>query len=328
MALSSNPFKENPLIKQYLELIEKSLNRYMDSTVKTILEVGSYIFDGGGKRLRPLLVLLTSKGGGACEAEIENRITPLAVGLEYIHTASLLHDDVVDEATQRRGKPAAHTVFGNSVAVLTGDYMYANALYLYSTYGNQKMIEVVSEAVKDMAEGQLLELKSVGSLIDEETYFRIIDGKTGVLFAAATAVGALASKNFKEHYQDFWRLGLAIGRAFQLIDDALDYDGDQKKLGKPVGQDLKEGKTTYPLLAVLEHLDPKEVERILLKGSEEEINKLRREVQRLGGVEKTKERARKELNVALEILEKYPFEDIQIKNLLKEIINFVVERNL
>jgi octaprenyl-diphosphate synthase len=213
-----NPFKDSPLILQLLEEIEKALRQYMDSDVYQILEIGNYIFDGGGKRLRPLLTLLVAKGG---KADTE-KVLPLAVGLEYIHTASLLHDDVVDEAEARRGKKAAHKVFGNGVTVLTGDYMYANALYLFSTYGTQKMIEVVSGAVKKMAEGQILELKSVGELIDEETYFKIIDGKTGVLFAAAAAVGALAS-NLKESYKDFWNFGLSIGRAFQLIDDALDY---------------------------------------------------------------------------------------------------------
>jgi octaprenyl-diphosphate synthase len=315
-----NPFKDSPLILQLLEEIEKALRQYMDSDVYQILEIGNYIFDGGGKRLRPLLTLLVAKGG---KADTE-KVLPLAVGLEYIHTASLLHDDVVDEAETRRGKKAAHKVFGNGVTVLTGDYMYANALYLFSTHGTQKMIEVVSDAVKKMAEGQILELKSVGELIDEETYFKIIDGKTGVLFAAAAAVGALAS-NLKESYKDFWNFGLSIGRAFQLIDDALDYIGDEKEVGKPVGLDLTEGKTTYPLLSVIENLETHKVKHILLHGTKEDIESLIQQVRELGGVERTKERARKEINRAREILEDSNLQKEE-KELLNQILDFIVER--
>jgi len=317
---AKNPFKDSPLIRQLLEDVENALRRYMDSSVYQILEIGNYIFDGGGKRLRPLLTLLVAKGGNA-DTE---KVLPLAVGLEYIHTASLLHDDVVDEAESRRGKRAAHKVFGNGVTVLTGDYMYANALYLFSTHGTQKMIEVVSDAVKKMAEGQILELKSVGELIDERTYFKIIDGKTGVLFAAAGAVGALAG-DLKASYKDFWEFGLSVGRAFQLIDDALDYAGDEKEVGKPVGLDLAEGKTTYPLLSVMKNLEPEKVKRILLHGTGREIGELINLVKELGGVEKTKERAREELNRAMKILENSDLQK-EIKEIMKRILEFIVER--
>jgi octaprenyl-diphosphate synthase len=313
---------KHPLVEKCLSETEKGLKEYLDSHVRFILEAGNYIVDGGGKRLRPLLVLLTAYGGGT---EIK-KVVPLAVGIEYIHTASLLHDDVVDEADTRRGKSAAHKVFGNGVAVLTGDYMYATALYLFSKHGTPKMIEVVSEAVRKMAEGQVLELKKVGELIDEQTYFEIIDGKTGVLFAASSAVGALSSEKLKPFWEDFWNFGLALGRAFQLIDDALDYEGDPRKVGKPIGIDLKEGKTTYPLLSVLDKIkDTQKVERILKdpdgNGAEEIVNL----VKELGGVEKTKERARKELNLAREILEKVPLNG-EVKELLTQLVEFVVQR--
>ena len=321
----ASPLFSSPPIGEYLKLIEEGLKRFLDSDVRTLLEVGSYITDGGGKRLRPLLVLSVSKAGGTTEEVLKEKVLPLAVGIEYIHTASLLHDDVVDEADTRRGRPAAHRVFGNGVAVLTGDYMYANALYLFATNGTQKMIEVVSQAVKTMAEGQVLELKKVGELIDEGTYFKIIDGKTAVLFAAAAAVGALSSPALAERWEELWRFGLHLGRAFQLIDDALDYIGDEKAVGKPVGQDLREGKTTYPLLAVIDKLDPQRVKEVLLGSCEGETEEIISLVKELGGVEKTKERARQELSLAGEILEKLPLRG-QEGEFLKRLLEFVVER--
>jgi octaprenyl-diphosphate synthase len=318
-------FLKTPLVERLLNLTEEALKKFIDSHIEAILEVGNYIVDGGGKRLRPLLLLLIADGGGTEKTTLENKVLPLAVGIEYIHTASLLHDDVVDEAPTRRGKPSAHTLFGNAVSVLTGDYMYATALYLFSLYGNPKMIEVVSRAVRQMAEGQVLELKKVGELIDEKTYFEIIDGKTAVLFAASSAVGALASPNLREDYTDFWKFGLHLGRAFQLIDDALDYEGSQEQLGKPTGQDLLEGKTTYPLLAVLDRLDPQRVKKILLQASQKEIEDTVKLVRELGGVAKTKERAREELSLAREILNNSNLKG-EVKEILNQLVDFIVER--
>jgi len=317
--MGSNFFK-HPLVGELLSLTEGGLKRYLDPQVDLILQTGGYIVDGGGKRLRPLLLLLIAKGGGVEDIEAT---VPLAVGIEYIHTASLLHDDIVDEAETRRGKPAAHKIFGNAVSVLTGDYMYATALYLYSQHGNGEMIKRVSQAVRMMAEGQVLELKKVGELIDEETYFEIIDGKTSALFAAAAAVGALASGRLDA--DAFWRFGLHLGRAFQLIDDALDYDGDAQKVGKPVGQDLKEGKTTYPLLSVLDKLDRQKVREVLLGNSDGEVEELVSLVRELGGVERTKERAREELNLAREIIRGAPLGG-EVADLLEQLVDFVVER--
>ena len=315
----------SPEVKRFLELTERGLRKFMDSDVALMLEVGNYIMDGGGKRLRPVLTMAVARAGGIGEELLEKNVVPLAVGIEYIHTASLLHDDIVDDAETRRGKKAAHKVFGNAVAVLTGDYMYANALYLYSVYGNQTMIKVVSEAVKMMSEGQLLEIKKVGELIDEIEYFEIIDGKTSALFGSSAAVGALASEDFREAYHDWWNFGLYIGRAFQLIDDALDYEGDEKSLGKPAGQDLKEGKVTYPLLAVVDKLDKELLKKAILDGDEEAIREVVEKVKELGGVELTKERARVELNKARFVLEKYELKN-GMDRFLNELVDFIVER--
>ncbi len=303
---------------RFLDAIEKSLLEELNPKVKLVLETGRYIVKSGGKRLRPLFTVLVC---GLCGGNPESAI-PLGVGLEYIHVASLLHDDVVDGAKTRRGKKSANLVFGNGVAVLTGDYMYARALHLFSTHGNIEMIRVVSEAVMDMAEGQVLEISKVGDIISEEDYFRIIDGKTAVLFGACFGVGGLCA-NCKD-WKDLKEAGISIGRAFQLIDDLLDYAGDPEKLGKPVGNDLREGKCTYPLISVLEKLEREYVKRVL-RGLEDS-EKLREKVIELGGVEKTRERARKELKRAKEILER--FEDNEYKREILKLVDFVVDRNI
>ena len=303
---------------ELLKEIEERLLRELNPKVRLVLETGRYIVESGGKRLRPLFTVLAC---GMCGGDPYDAL-PLGVGLEYIHVASLLHDDVVDGAETRRGKKSANLVFGNGVAVLTGDYMYAKSLHLFSTHGNLEMIRLVSQAVMEMAEGQVLEISKVGELISEEEYFQIIDGKTAVLFGACFGVGAMKGgcKDWKKLYE----AGLRIGRAFQLIDDALDYEGDPKKLGKPVGSDLKEGKCTYPLISVLEELDKEEVKRVLLGLSESEP--LRKKVVELGGVQKTKERAKREVERAKEILQKFP--ESPYKREILRLLDFVVERNI
>lgn len=284
---------------------------YLDPEIKLVEDVGRYILSAGGKRLRPLLMMEVCKVLGG---DVE-RVIPLAVGIEYIHMASLLHDDVVDGAHTRRGRPSANVLFGNQVVVLGGDYFYAKALWLYANYGNLQAVEMVSRAVMHMSQSQLLELLSLGKLISEEEYFRIIDGKTGTLFGASMGVGALMAES--PLAEEFYQMGLKVGRAFQLIDDALDYSSSEERLGKPVGSDLREGKCTYPLLSVLDHLDKQWVLERFGKGNTEE---LRERVVLLGGVENTKRRAEEEIAPVLEFVGK--FENSQaLLQLIRSIVN-------
>jgi octaprenyl-diphosphate synthase len=307
---------------EWLAVIEEELRNLIDPKVRLVLETARYIFDGGGKRLRPLLTVLSC---GMCGGDPE-RAVPLGVGLEYIHTASLLHDDVVDGAGERRGRGTANRVFGNEVAVLTGDYMYAKALNLFATYGDLEMIKLVSRAVMEMAEAQVLELSKIGDLITEEEYFSIIDGKTGVLFGACMAVGGMAAGY--EDVDRLWEMGLRLGRAFQLIDDLLDYAGESSKTGKPVGNDLREGKVTYPLISVIDLLDQDEVLKVIRKRepSDEEIMSLRKLVLSKGGCEFTRERAILEINEVRREVERFDRSDYRDKVL--ELIDFVVVREL
>jgi len=269
---------------------------YLDPEIKLVEDVGRHILSAGGKRLRPLLMMEVCRVLGG---DVE-RVVPLAVGIEYIHMASLLHDDVVDGAHTRRGRPSANVLFGNQAVVLGGDYFYAKALWLYANYGNLQAVEMVSRAVMHMSQSQLLELLSLGKLISEEEYFRIIDGKTGALFGASMGVGALMAES--PLAEEFYQMGLKVGRAFQLIDDALDYSSSEERLGKPVGNDLREGKCTYPLLSVLDHLDKQWVLERFGRGNTQELREM---VVLLGGVENTKKRAEEEVAPVLEFVSKF-----------------------
>jgi len=305
-----------------LRIIEERLRGELNPKVELVLETGRYLIDGGGKRLRPLVTALAC---GMCGGDPRKAI-PLGVGLEYIHAASLLHDDVVDGASRRRGRTSANVIFGNGTAVLTGDYMYAKALHIFTTYGTMEMIRRVSEAVMNMAEAQVLELSRIGDLISEEEYFRIIDGKTAVLFGACMAVGGMAGGSREE--DKLHRIGLHLGRAFQLTDDLLDYVGDPEKTGKPVGNDLREGKATYPLLSVADKLDRAEVENLLRKTNPSNggIEALRKKVVELGGDRRTRERAQEELGRALELLRSFPRNPYRDE--LEKIMEFVILREL
>jgi len=311
-----------------IKIIEEELRKYLNPDVKLILEVGNYIFDGGGKRIRPYLVLTFSK---LFKGENEKRDFPLAVAMEYLHTASLLHDDVVDMADTRRGKPSANKVFGNDVVVLVGDYMYADALYLFSIYGDIDMIRNVSDAVKKMAEGQLLELKKIGDLdITEEEYFKILTGKTAALFASCCYVGAKLGEAEEKQLLSAYNYGLYLGLAFQIVDDILDYTADKNKVGKPVCNDIKEGKITYPLLSIMDKLTEEEfnlikkVVRSINGVNEEDILKIKEIVIKYGGIEKSINKAKELINKALKELENFPENDYlkELENLAK----FVVER--
>ena len=317
------------LKNEVLQKIESSLEKFLDSDVSFILKIGNYILSSGGKRVRPLLTVGFAK---VLEENNIDNLIPLAIALEYLHTASLLHDDVVDKADTRRGKPSANNVFGNEATVLTGDYMYATALNIFSTYGNIDMIRVVSDAVKKMAEGQLLELKKIADFdVKEDEYFKIIDGKTAVLFAACCYVGANYAKASEDLAKLAYDYGIKIGRAFQIVDDILDYVSSEEKLGKPVCNDIKEGKITYPLISVRDELSSDEKEFIkkvikTINPNNEEVLKVRDIVLERQGHKKAFEKAKEYVRKAIQNLEEFP-QNIYCKE-LKELAEYIVEREV
>lgn len=242
-----------------LKLVEERLRDLFKSPVFAIPLIGKYILDGGGKRLRPLILLLSAEMAGYSG---DARLT-LAGIVESIHTASLLHDDVIDGADIRRGKKPAHSLWGNQIVILVGDFLYSNALRLAVLQKSQKIMEVLSEATTRMTEGEILQLGKTGDPdITENEYFDIISAKTGALIAAACRTGAILGSLHEERENALTRFGMKTGLAFQMADDILDYMADESELGKRLGKDLKEGKITLPLIYLLKTASDKEKEEV------------------------------------------------------------------
>lgn len=242
-----------------LKLVEQQLMDIFKSDVFLIPLVGRHILNSGGKRIRPLFHLLSAD---LCGFKGPERLL-LAAIIEAIHTASLLHDDVIDEAETRRGKPAANALWGNQIVILIGDFLYSTALKMAVFMKNQRVMEALSEATTRMTEGELLQLQRIGDPdITREEYFQIISAKTGVLISAACRIGALLGNESEEREMALGRFGLKTGIAFQLADDVLDYVAKQKDLGKKLGKDLDEGKITMPLIYLLKVASEAEREEV------------------------------------------------------------------
>jgi octaprenyl-diphosphate synthase len=220
----------------------------MDSPVALIPQLAAHLVAAGGKRLRPLLTLAAAK---LCGYE-GSRQVHLAACVEFIHTATLLHDDVVDESVLRRGYASANTVFGNKASVLVGDFLFARAFQLMVADGSLDVLRILSAAAATIAEGEVLQLTTQNDLeTTEDKYFDVIRGKTAALFAAACEVGGVIADRPPAQCAALARFGLDLGMAFQLVDDALDYSADEAELGKTVGDDFREGKLTYPVLLAI-----------------------------------------------------------------------------
>lgn len=235
--------------------VEKELLRIFQSDVFLIPSIGKHIINSGGKRIRPLFLLLSAD---LCGYNDSNRCL-LAAIIEAIHTASLLHDDVIDGADTRRGKTASHVLWGNQIVILVGDYLYSKALKLAVSQKNQKIMEVLSEATTLMTEGEILQLlKTSDPEITEDEYFKIISAKTGILISAACRIGGILGVVSTEKENALANFGFKTGIAFQMADDILDYTAHQEELGKKLGKDLEEGKITMPLIQLLKKSDEQE----------------------------------------------------------------------
>lgn len=242
-----------------LKTVEKQLLGIFSSNVFLIPMVGQHIISGGGKRMRPLFLLLSAD---LCGHQGSNRAMLGAI-IEAIHTASLLHDDVIDGAETRRGKPASQALWGNQVVILVGDFLYSKALKIAVDQKNQKIMEALSDATTKMTEGEILQLNKVGDPeITREEYFDIIAAKTGVLISAACRIGGILANQSAENEMALARFGMKTGIAFQLADDILDYVADEQNLGKKLGKDLEEGKITMPLIYLLKNASGAEQDEI------------------------------------------------------------------
>jgi len=236
-----------------LNRVNSVINRAVDSEVVLISQIGQYIISAGGKRLRPILTILAGKALGYDQDPLYS----LAAMVEFIHTSTLLHDDVVDESDLRRGRQTANNMFGNAAAVLVGDFLYTRAFQLMVASNNLRILEVMAEATNIIAEGEVLQLMNIGNIdVTEEEYLHVIEYKTAKLFQAAAQVGAILAGATDLQEQALKNYGTHLGTAFQIIDDVLDYAGDVTTIGKNLGDDLAEGKPTLPLIYLLNQGSP------------------------------------------------------------------------
>lgn len=251
--------KINQLTAQDMAGVNATILEQLNSDVQLINQLGVYIVSGGGKRIRPMIAVLAARSLGCSD----NGPVTLAALIEFIHTATLLHDDVVDESDMRRGKATANAAFGNAASVLVGDFIYTRAFQMMTSLGSLRVLDVMSEAVNVIAEGEVLQLMNVNDPdVTEESYMRVIYSKTARLFEAAAQCSAILAGADIAQEQAFQDYGRYLGTAFQLIDDLLDYSADGETLGKNVGDDLNEGKPTLPLLHAMRHGSPEQTSMI------------------------------------------------------------------
>lgn len=299
------------------------LNR-LSSDVVLINQIGHYIIHSGGKRLRPLMTLLSAR---ACGYEGEHHLTMAAV-IEFIHTSTLLHDDVVDESETRRGNKTANEVWGNAASVLVGDFLYSRSFEMMVEPNDMKIMRLMSEATNVIAEGEVLQLLNCHDISTDETrYMEVIHRKTAKLFEAATHLGAILAKK-PEWEMPLAQYGCFVGTAFQLVDDALDYMANEDELGKSIGDDLAEGKPTLPLIYIMAHGTPEE-KLVIQKAIESEglalLDQVSAIIQNSGAIDYTYEMARKEAMAAKAALD--PLPDSAFKTALMALADLAVERS-
>ncbi len=316
------------LFVEDLKQVEMHLEAYLRSEVRLIPEIIRHIIDSGGKRFRPLLLLAASD---LCGYTGDLRY-PLAAVIEFIHTATLLHDDVIDEADVRRGKASANRVWGNAASVLVGDFLYSKSFRLLTEYGNLDVIKLLSTTTNTMSEGEVLQLVKRGDVsITEADYLAIIDKKTAVLISAACALGGHLGEVEPGRIDALAQYGRRVGAAFQMTDDTLDYIARENELGKAVGKDLEEGKLTLPLIRTMTQASEEEKIRMqaLLGKKErtpEEIGEIMSFMNRYDGIDYTLAKAGRLIAEAKEFLT--PFPDCRAKASLLTTADYIIERKI
>ena len=311
-----------------LRQVEEHLGRYLHSEIPFIPQVINHLISSGGKWFRPLMLLASAD---LCGYRGERRY-PLSAVIEFIHTATLLHDDVVDGAETRRGRPSANNVWGNASVVLVGDFLYSRSFTLMTRDGDLAIIQLISETTNTMAEGEVFQLLKCGDAgITEEDYFTLIEKKTAVLIAAACAVGALMAGASPDRVEALRAFGHAMGLAFQLTDDTLDYVAAEKEFGKAIGMDIREGKITLPLIRTLARCTAGEKETIRgiverKQATDEDIAAVFGLIGKYDGIPYALDRARTIIADGKARLA--PFRDGEAKAALLAMADFIAERTL
>lgn len=321
------PSSLNPLLTllaRQLEQINACILEKMQSQVSLIPQVAGYLISLGGKRLRPLLTVAAAE---LCGYQGKRHIY-LAACVEFIHTATLLHDDVVDESTLRRGMNTANAMWSDKASILVGDFLFTRAFELMVLDGSLEVLQILSQASSAIAEGEVMQLSFSHNLnLDETTYLKIIGAKTARLFSAATEVGAVLAESNEKRRKALSHFGYALGMAFQLMDDSLDYTADQEKLGKTIGDDFREGKVTLPvILAYQEGLDREFWEEAFNNDirNESALTHAIHLLKKSGALVKTKHRAHAFIEEALACLTDFP--DSPLKTALQDLAHFSLYR--
>lgn len=313
------------LLRDDLAAIEREFGRDTVSSVRVITEIGEYLRAGGGKRIRPALLLLSSKLFG----DGQRGVIPLGAVVEIIHTATLVHDDIIDEAQTRRGRAAANTQWGNSKCVLAGDWLYMQAFKIAIQQRNFRVLDVFVDLTQMMVEGELLQMEKLGRLISLDEHFDLIYRKTACLFSTCMRLGAILGGATSEQEDKLALYGRSTGMAFQIVDDVLDLTASEDILGKPVGSDLREGKVTMAVIHALERCTPEEREKIQTVMDERAFRSVSHPqildiLNRYGSLDAALARASQFAEDARRALGNFP--DSEIKRALLWVPDFVVAR--
>jgi octaprenyl-diphosphate synthase len=319
------------LVKDIYQVVEQDflqvnqiINEQLHSDVPLVEKIGQHIIESGGKRMRPLLVLLAAKSLNYKEKDH----ALLASIIEFLHTATLLHDDVVDISEQRRGKTTANAKWGNAPSVLVGDFLYSRAFEMMVQLGSLPIMKILSNATCVIAEGEVLQLMNVKNPdVSEQKYMNVIQGKTAMLFEASSHSGALIAQARPEQAEALRLYGHHVGMAFQLVDDVLDYVGDPKELGKDVGDDLAEGKPTLPLIYAMQNAKTEHAQLIrqaIRKGGTEDLAPIIKIVQQCGAIDYTNNLAREHVIKAKQAI--HALDDTPAKKALASLADLAVER--
>ena len=315
---------ENLLVAP-MRSVDETIRRRLQSDVALVNQLGNYIVASGGKRLRPRLVLMSA---GAAGYTGDAHVTVAAI-VEFIHTATLLHDDVVDSSSMRRGRETANAVWGNEAAVLVGDFLYSRAFEMMVEVGSMRIMEILAHTTNTIAEGEVLQLLHVHDPdTSEQRYLEVIRDKTAKLFEAAARLGGVLAGVDAAREQALADYGLHLGQAFQLIDDVLDYAASAQALGKNVGDDLAEGKPTLPLILAMRRAsaaDAALIRQAIEEGGAEHLERIFAIVRETGALQTVRERAREEADSARTALEAMP--DNEYVRALRELAAFAVQRD-
>lgn len=313
------------LVEHDMKVVDKIIRERLDSGVPLVRQVAEYIVDGGGKRLRPILLLL-SAGAAGYRGSLHHEI---AAVIEIIHTATLLHDDVVDNSELRRGQQTANVLFGNAASVLVGDYLHSCAFRMMVGIGNMHALRVMADAVNIIVEGEVKQLAHCHNAdIDEEDYLQVIRCKTAKLFELAAHLGAIIGESDNADAACMAKYGAHLGMSFQLIDDVLDYSGDAINIGKQLGDDLAEGKPTLPLIHVIKQGTPGQasiVRHAIETGGRDQFNEVLKAMHATGALQYARSLAEREAAAAIQAISE--LRNSKYKKALLEFTVFAVERD-